>query len=367
MGYKCQESIKYARRHKLLGIEALCCSMSLAPGEMFIPSRKSALATGVDFDDPDSCHRIQQEWTITCENLLLFLALTLKVSHGRKKSVAEAIWMSFFAACLPPGVADMSYFRECRIHDGDGCKFAGLDGMCAHIAELRDCLSLLSDGSLGPPQTRLACVLAKIIEGDIACPRVGRWLMDGFRLLQAPIRDTLPNAGDHNALMASPCFGPRKRRRMDEHMKTAIVCEVKQKGMAPNAPSWARATGNANLKSMGRVRDEHLLAYSLSGSALFKTTTVIKLALDGARLGEPKEEYFVAVLENCETNEAVWAPPAVPLVASISAPSPGKLRECAPCRHLPNIQQTTCRVSSAVFSPNNTSNQVKTARQTGVK
>lgn len=71
-------------------------------------------------------------------------------------------------------------------------------------------------------------------------------------------------------------------------MKKAIVEQVRQNGLAPNAPSWARATGQANPKSMDRIRDEHLAAYHFSSRECFDGCCTIKLALDGARLGEPR-------------------------------------------------------------------------------
>lgn len=325
LGVKVQEAVKYARRHKLSAVQAVCESMGYPYENALIYSRKAALAAGVDFNDPEASKYIQQEWSLKTADLVMFLVLLVKCSAGRKKALAQAVWRFFCSNCLPPTCAGLRCFADARMADGVECSEGPAAPVCSHISRIQDILSMSTPDEHNTPQDMCASVLEEVVAGDLACPHVGRWFQGFVSDLLTPIRMHLPVAGQNNALKASPCYGPRKKRRMDEDMKKAIVERVRQDGLAPNAPTWARATGQANPKSMDRVRDEHLAAYHFASRECFEECCTIKLALDGARLGEPKEEYFIAVAENCETNQAAWCPPTVRF-AGVTSGGPGDVR-----------------------------------------
>lgn len=315
---KSQENVKYARRQKIPTMKSHAVAMGVTIDDsIIIPSRKAALAQGVDLGGDGDARYIQQEFTMSTKHLVSFVLLDIKVSSGRRRGLVEALWMGLCKRCLPPEVLDFPIVLDVATVDGAVCREGRPLGGCSHVNRVRQALV---DGAAaaGPPQARLGQAVIEIMRGDIACPHIGKWFEDFCEAIVGPIREQLPAAAKANALESSSCFGPKKRRRIDEHMKEAIVTQVKQQRLAANAPSWARATGKANPKSMHRVRDEYLGAYHYAARQAFADCTTVKLALDGARLGEPQEEYFIGVVENCETSLAAWAPPAVPWVGRAS-------------------------------------------------
>lgn len=312
LGYTSQENVKYVRKSKLPLVTAVASTMGLDLGEMVILSRKAAKTIGIHAEQHAEYRYVQQEFTMHTKHVLYLLALGLKTTSGDKKDYALGVWRSFCEQFLGSTVLASPVLQDCRMVPGQHCLGGVVDGMCSHVLRVCEVVGKWDD-SIASPQSVFATLVERIVDGDIACPHVGVWVSNLFDSLLAPIHDNVVKSGDQNALSAATAlFGPKKRRRMDEHMKDAIVKRVKSEGLAPNGPSWARATGNANPKSMDRVRDGHLFAYAMAQKQSFEGCFTIKLALDGARLGEPKEEFFVAIVENCDTGVASWCAPAVP-------------------------------------------------------
>ena len=106
------------------------------------------------------------------------------------------------------------------------------------------------------PQAALSSIFGDLDPQLHACPHAAEFLNRLIQRIEGVIEERISIVAHSNPLEASTPRGEKKRRRVDEHMKMAVLQTVVKEGRAPNCPSWCRATQKASvakLETIGRV------------------------------------------------------------------------------------------------------------------
>jgi hypothetical protein len=309
VGYVFNTNVKYFRKEKIALLEELLISMTCKFDEPpVIPSRRFF---GKQTPPPDVFKYVQDEFTMPMKHFVAMLLITERLGHQSvKMDNAQGLRSMFVSSALPADIeAAVPTLRHPMMLPHLQCDGVGGDQVCRHLRAIHYALARADAMDLAP-QLKFAYFFRDVLSREIACPHFGAWFKGVVEEVSAIVEINLENYGHSNPLKTwRPEFA--KRRRMDEHMKDSAVQTVKKTGLAPNVSSWARATQQANPKSMAYVRDMHLSAYHAATLRDMEGATTYKLVFDGARLGEPKQEYMFALGENCDNHIAAWSPPTV--------------------------------------------------------
>lgn len=100
----------------------------------------------------------------------------------------------------------------------------------------------------------------------------------------------------------------RKRRRLDQVVKEAVVQQARKFGRAPALGAWARCANGPTSTVFG-WRDSQIADYSAKCWSSFNSCDVVAMVVDGARLGEPAKEYLLNAFWNCDSHVGVWGRP----------------------------------------------------------
>jgi hypothetical protein len=310
IGFDFATNVKYYRSHKAPLLTELLQSMEcVLDGPYILLGKRSADAKGFVKNAVVATY-ILDEFTVQSNYFVATLLFAPRLSfHNDKLDMAMALRRLFFTHGLPCNFEEgVRSFRHPKIYQDVLC--GGAAGQpCAHSFLLTKAIADSDAASLSP-QEKFLFVFDEISRHDCSCAQVGRWFKDVCDELCVVLHDNLANFGHTNALKS---WRPEtfKRRRMDEHMKNDAIDQVRRQGLAPNVTTWARATQQANPKSMAYVRDGNLAAYHAATLQCMAGSDTYKIIMDGSRLGEPKLEYEFSVGENCDTHVAAWGPPLV--------------------------------------------------------
>ena len=222
----------------------------------------------------------------------------------------------FLNAVLPPG-RDLLCTHGLARAPGESCmsEVEG-DACCSHIIRARRIVERHA-AEHAPPQTVLVNVFFELLDGDVVCPHIGAWIRTVIRSASDDVENHLPHCGHSDALRALVLWGAQKRRRLDEHLKEKVGSDVRREQLADTVYAWSRATGTGTKKDMWRIVNTHLANYLAACQEQFSKTRHVKMVLDGARIGFPKQEMILSCVEDLASGKACWAPPQVPPITTV--------------------------------------------------
>ena len=280
----------------------------------WLPSRKAARARA----DAPIDERTKDEWQIAGHALVSLLVWWA----SRRKRIAdrqtgERVLLSWLIAFWPQ---DCQILADTHFDDTHRCCAQPIDnGACSHVNAC--CRFLRSIPSVLSPQARMAQWLVCLRKTSDTCVVVFALLRTLIDMLAVAISQHTATLPEDPRLLEHLVHlqGPRKKRRIDEDYRAAVIDKVNS-CLAPSEASVVRCDGAVAPEVATAWRKTYVAQWIAAGHLTYAESNTLSLAMDGARFGQPSEE-TLSVACYCPTkNVATWLPPQAPSCSRNRAP-----------------------------------------------
>lgn len=256
----------------------------------------------------------KDEVQVTTPGLLCIFAFWTNYCQRGQSDKAKSAFVLWLASALPQCWFDGRDLGDWAIEFREQSCSGGprTDEECQHLAEVR--VALTGHTTKNSHQC-IAEGLSKCWGLTGSC-KVCRGMLSGMVSdLSDAIALHLAATASADALSAMHLAGAKRRRRMDEDYRQALLSQVVSKGLALNTAAYARAVQDVNAKTAASWDRRFLGWYQAAGFRAFTNSKGISLATDACRVGQPGQEMLLTAIFDGDRNVGMWLPPQVPGLA----------------------------------------------------
>jgi hypothetical protein len=182
-----------------------------------------------------------------------------------------------------------------------------------HCTHLERALDLCKPGVGQDPWGALCAGMVWMMSSSALCEACRLSLTSLIGHLAADINLRLPGLFVEKDVLHIPLMrGPARRLRVDEDFKHACSVALVQGKRTHSGAQVARVTGMVASSSARQWECEHLRAYQAAGWKTFRSSTVVCLAEDATRLGQPPQETVVYIAWSGSADRAMYLPVQAP-------------------------------------------------------
>lgn len=262
-------------------------------------------------DETEAPEDARDEWMLStagCGIVLLYGCFAFR--EKSKKRLMKGLLCTLLEALLNPefledsGVAmmDLGSLCQCRAYRQGAESCPHLRGA---VKQLR------REGTA--PQRKVALALEEAITMVDVCPPSCHWLRRAILAVRNVVDAAAPSmAFTQDATKAESTRAPgKKRRRVDQDLKHAVINDMIVSGRAKSSHAAARSLGDVVAKSTDKWDDRASLLYQAACWASCQGLRALSVAVDAKRLGQPAEETEVFAAWAWPQDVAMWLPPMV--------------------------------------------------------
>lgn len=251
------------------------------------------------------------EWTSSTPGALAWLLHLSCASHRAKsKEQAKALLRGFLVAFASPASAAAHSMAEDIKQALSSCQQPpqGHWGSCCHLRIAID--AMLTAGPAGQMWTNLTKALQHIYLARPVCV-ASRRLLAG--VLQRLCQDVDGKVSDmqppKNFSSFSMPQGRKRKLRIDEDYKRYLVSEAVAAKRAHCGAQYAKTTGDVHPETARKWDEAHMANYIAAAWHTMGSSTLVSLACDASKVGNPAEETVMFLAWDMESNKAVVLPP----------------------------------------------------------
>lgn len=255
--------------------------------------------------------KVRGEWTSSTLGALAWLLHLSCASHRAKsKEQAGALLRGFLVAFASPASAAAHSMAEDIKQALSSCQQPpqGHWGSCCHLRIAID--AMLSAGPAGQMWTNLTNALQHIYLARPVCV-ASRRLLAG--VLQRLCQDVDGKVSDmqppKNFSSFSMPQGRNRKLRIDEDYKRYLVSEAVAAKRAHCGAQYAKTTGDVHHETARKWDEAHMANYIAAAWHTMGSSTLVSLACDASKVGNPAEETVMFLAWDMESNKAVVLPP----------------------------------------------------------
>lgn len=289
---------------KLLARERQAWQRSFAEVGLALDNELKSSKSAAKLRDPtggrDHDPKQRAEFTLSTKGVVAVLLCWYGMRHRRDERVRASeilLQLAQRLVVLQPNAGDCIGAFACQSRrlcrkgaqaDGDDCNhlagiMSGFDTFFAAPSA-----KTLVGGILG--------MEAGIVQGTMLCAASASFRQRIVAFVADLFDKSCPNLSRCDALAEqTPALGcARKRPRIDEDLRRAVVNTVVREGRASSGAAWARATGSVAGSSCGRWEQDEMKAYLAAANKLLGDgVSVVSIVEDASRIGDPAEDTMV--------------------------------------------------------------------------
>lgn len=303
----------YLSRHKLL-FGTLLEQLGSTYDEHVLPSRLALQRR--DSADAGSRGPIKAEYTCSTKALLaIFVWYSMGLRRDEQKDRAKALLRGFLLETMDASTNWWKEALEALVEFGPLCDSQPvIDGCCSHIVSFKEELALTPAGHSADVALAMLLALQRTV-GDHcgACSGLREHFVHELCLhIDGRISDGLFEV-DPTCLTPGPAQGGlKRRRRIGEDWKTAIIDKMVQAKRAKTGAQALRVAGEIAPGVATRWERDSMLHYQAAGWRSFSGAKAIGISSDAARLGDSPEETLIVFLWEPGADLGMVAPPQAP-------------------------------------------------------
>ena len=101
-----------------------------------------------------------------------------------------------------------------------------------------------------------------------------------------------------------------KKRRIDVDLKTAVTLDAVREKKARTAGGYAEANDLCPRRAANQWQDVISGQYRASTMMSFDHSSIVSIAFDASRVGQPKEDTVTYAIADCRRHIGAWLPPS---------------------------------------------------------
>lgn len=181
---------------------------------------------------------------------------------------------------------------------------------CGHLGEV---LREARPGAGQEPWLALSLGLGKLLQHCSVCPASKLALTSWVSQVAMHLNTRVGELNfECDPSKASLLRGAARRLRIDEDYKAAVSMELAKQKRVHSGSQLVKATAKHDPSLVLKWQHEQLRKYQAAGHRSFEKSTVVCIAEDACRVGEPKQETMVYICWTAKDDKAMFLPVQAP-------------------------------------------------------